>query len=305
MTTLLDIITNTAFDPTRTMALQNAFIRDMKRRFNELKSVIVEAIVKQDCLGLNDISTAQLVPPGNRAFSFLRDPQKIEAFMRWLKIQEDRGLISTGTLNQVGFAIERAWTDMYVLDSYKRGIMRARYELRKSRKRIPSLEATGGILASLSLPIHLDRVGVLFTRVFSDLTGITSQMDTIISRILAQGIIEGDGPRLLARKILAAIDGTDIGSLGLTDTLGRYITPQRRAITLARTEIIRAHHLATIQEYRNWGVLGVHVMAEWSTAGDDRVCAECMALEGKIFTLDQIEPMIPLHPNCRCLALPA
>jgi SPP1 gp7 family putative phage head morphogenesis protein len=62
--------------------------------------------------------------------------------------------------------------------------------------------------------------------------------------------------------------------------------------------------LATIQEYRNFGVLGVSVQAEWKTAGDDRVCITCSRMEGKIYTLDEIEPMIPLHPQCRCIALP-
>ena len=73
---------------------------------------------------------------------------------------------------------------------------------------------------------------------------------------------------------------------------------------LARTEVIRAHHIATIQEYRNWAIEGVIVKAEWMTAGDDRVCPKCEALQGKIFTLDEIELLIPLHPNCRCIALP-
>jgi SPP1 gp7 family putative phage head morphogenesis protein len=73
---------------------------------------------------------------------------------------------------------------------------------------------------------------------------------------------------------------------------------------LARTELIRAHHLATIQEYRNWELLDIRVKAEWATARDDRVCPKCAALDGKVFTLDEIEPMIPLHPNCRCIALP-
>jgi SPP1 gp7 family putative phage head morphogenesis protein len=95
-----------------------------------------------------------------------------------------------------------------------------------------------------------------------------------------------------------------MGDLGITDTLGRFIPAQRRAEMLARTEIIRAHHLATIQEYRNWGVLGIYVKGEWKTAGDDRVCSQCASLEGNIYTLDEIESMIPLHPNCRCIALP-
>jgi hypothetical protein len=74
---------------------------------------------------------------------------------------------------------------------------------------------------------------------------------------------------------------------------------------LARTEVIRAHHLATIQEYRNYGVEGIHVQGEWKTAGDMRVCDICASMEGQVFTLDQIEKMIPAHTMCRCLALPA
>jgi len=51
-------------------------------------------------------------------------------------------------------------------------------------------------------------------------------------------------------------------------------------------------------------VVPVIMMAEWATAGDDRVCDECASLEGKIFTLEEIESMIPRHPQCRCIALP-
>jgi len=131
-------------------------------------------------------------------------------------------------------------------------------------------------------------------------------MDTQISRVLSQGLIDGDGPRLLARKLVATIDGTGMGELGITDTLGRYIPAKRRAEMIARTEVIRAHHLATIQEYRNWAVEGVRVKAEWKTAGltDARTCDECKELEGHVFSLDEIEKMIPKHPNCRCVALP-
>jgi len=129
-------------------------------------------------------------------------------------------------------------------------------------------------------------------------------MDTQISRVLAQGMADGDNPRLLARKLIATINGTGMGELAITDTLGRFIPAARRAEMLARTEIIRAHHNATIQEYRNWAVEGVKVKAEFVTAGDDRVCDRCAALEREVFTLDRIEGMIPLHPNCRCCAIP-
>jgi SPP1 gp7 family putative phage head morphogenesis protein len=294
--------TSKKYDPTQTTSLRNAFARDMKRRFVELKRVIRIAVVEQDCFGYakKEVSTFQLVPPGNQAFSFLRDPQKLEAFMRWLNLQVERGLLSLGALKQIGIGIEGAWTDKYILDSYKRGIMRARYELQRAGYVLPVMD----IDAIMGLPMHLDRVGILFTRVYSELQGITGAMDSTISQILAQGMIDGDGPRLIARKLIAGIDGVGAGTLGVTDSLGRFIPAERRALMLARTEIIRAFHLATIQEYRNWRVEGVYVMAEWNTAGDDRVCSECDKMQGKRFTLDEIEGMIPKHPHCRCAALP-
>ena len=73
---------------------------------------------------------------------------------------------------------------------------------------------------------------------------------------------------------------------------------------MARTEVIRAHHQATIAEYRQFGVEGVNVKAEWLTAGYG-VCQQCLDLErGGPYTLDQSEGTIPAHVNCRCCAIP-
>jgi SPP1 gp7 family putative phage head morphogenesis protein len=281
------------------------FARDMKRRFNELIVGINKAIVQQDVFGLvNKINIQQVQIPGQGAFAFPRNDAKLRQFMRWLQEQVDKGLLEIIELQQVGTGIAPAWTNKYVYDSYKRGVMRARYEMKKIGMNIPGIEETGGIIIALSNPFHIDRLGVLYTRTFMELKGITIQMDTQISRILAQGLADGDNPRLLARKLIATINGSGMGDLGITDTLGRFIPAARRAEMLARTEIIRAHHLATIQEYRNWAVEGVFVKAEWATAGDERVCPRCAPLQGTVWTLDQIEKMIPYHPQCRCIALP-
>jgi SPP1 gp7 family putative phage head morphogenesis protein len=296
------------YDPTRTTSLRNAFAGQLKKRFRELRGVIRQAIIDRDCFGLRQsgtrITALQLTPPPEGAFAFVRSQDKVDAFMRWLREQIDRGLLQTTRIPQLGEAIEEPWTNLYVQDSYKRGVIRARYELDKAGFNVPTLEFTGGIEASMSTSFHIDRVGVLFTRVFSELRGITSAMDQQISRVLAQGIIDGDGPALLARKLNAVISGMKLGDLGITDTLGRFIPAERRAVIIARTEVIRAHHQATIQEYMNWEVEGVTVRAEWSTAGDNRVCPECVAMEGNVYPLDVVMNMIPAHPQCRCMALP-
>jgi SPP1 gp7 family putative phage head morphogenesis protein len=300
-----------SYDPTRTLSLRNAFANDMKRRFGELTKIIQKAVVDEDCFGLSQFKVVssfqinQMQTPGQGAFAFSRSEVKLAQFMKWLQEQVDKGLIDVRDLQQVGTGIEGAWTNKYIFDSYKRGVIRARYELQKAGYKVPSIDDTGGIEVSMSTPFHLDRLGLLYTRVYSELQGITASMDSQISRILAQGIADGDNPRLLARKLVSTINGSGMGDLSITDSLGRFIPAERRAEMLARTEIIRGHHLATIQEYRNWAVEGVFVQAEWVTAGDKRVCTRCEALaKGSPYTLDQIEKMIPAHPCCRCCAIP-
>lgn len=297
------------YDPTRTTALRNAFVADMSRRFNELKRVIKKAIVDEDCFGLKDPTPALVGVwvdlPGRKAFAFPRSADKVKAFMAWLQQQEKAGLLQTAQYAQLGVGVEAAWTNIYIQDSYKRGMLRGRYEMGKAGFPVNPLNSTGDIMASMSTPFHIDRLGLLYSRTFEELKGITAAMDTQISRILADGIGQGDGPALLARKMLAAIDGSEAGTLGITDRLGRFIPAQRRATIMARTEIIRAHHGAMVQEYRNWGVAGVHVKAEFVTAEDERVCEECMKYETEgPYTLEQVETLIPIHPQCRCIAIP-
>jgi len=292
-------------DPTRTTTLRNVFALQMRKRFNHLARSVKFAVDDQDVFGLRStFLTQQVTGPGFRAFDFPRSADKIEAFMAWLQVQINNDILELTSAQQIGVGAEGAWTNLYIADSYKRGVIRARYELRKAGFDVPSIDQTGGIDISFSTPFHIDRVGLLFTRTFSGLKGITAAMDTQISRVLAQGLIDGDGPALLARKLVAVINGTGMGDLGITDTLGRFIPASRRAEILARTEIIRAHHQGMMQEYINWRVEGFMVKAEWATAGDDRVCAICEGFEGRIFTLEEINSLIPAHPLCRCIALP-
>lgn len=290
-------------DPTRTTVLRNAFAKDMKRRFTELCRTILKTVIENDAFGL-DINVFQMTPAAKKQFAFPRSQDKIRAFMLWLEEQVNLGILEVDQFQQLGQGIERAWTNKYITDSYKRGVQRARYEVKKAGFEVPSIEQTGGVDMALTVPVHIDRLGLMYTRTFSDLKGITQTMDSQISRVLSQGLADGDNPRVLARKMIAVINGTNSGELGITDTLGRHIPAQRRAEVLARTEVIRAHHQATIQEYKNWGVEGVNVLGEWKTAGDGRVCDECEDLEGQIFTLEEINSKIPLHPQCRCIALP-
>lgn len=289
------------YDPTRTITLRNRFAQTIRRRFDELARSIRTAIVDRDVFGLQEVTTQRL--PGQGAFDFPRSDEKVQAFMRWLREEMDTTVLEIRQMQRVGGSINQAWTNVYIKDAYQKGVKRGRKEMKMAGFDIPGMDETGGIRESLRAPFHADRLGVLYTRTFNDLKGITDAMDSLISRVLTTGIADGDNPRLLAKKLDAVIRGGG-GNLDLIDDIGRFIPGKRRAEMLARTEIIRAHHQATVQEYRNWGAEGVRVKAEWSTAGDNRVCPECASLEGDVYGLDEIRNKIPLHPQCRCIALP-
>ena len=99
---------------------------------------------------------------------------------------------------------------------------------------------------------------------------------------LVQGISLGEGPRTVARRVRKAAD------------IGR-----QRAETIARTEMIRSAREAQRQLYtQNPAVQGYRRQA----TQDARVCLACLALSG---TLQATDTIMPSHPNCRCVMIPA
>jgi SPP1 gp7 family putative phage head morphogenesis protein len=276
-----------AADPTRTKTLRDAWTADVKRRFRKLKQKIRHAILEDDVLELRNAS--RLHPIKTLAFKgFTHASDKVDEFMSWLNEQEDLGILEVQSRKGRTITGSSAWQNKYIDHSYRQGLRRANQELKKIG--VEGADASDqNIRTAFARPFHADRVGLLYTRAFTELRGITEAMDRRISQVLADHLARGDGPRVIARDLANTVNG-----------IGR-----NRAILLARTETIRAHHEATINTYEEAGVLGVSVKAEFRTAGDSRVCEICFGLEAAgPYTLEQIRPMIPAHPLCRCVALP-
>jgi SPP1 gp7 family putative phage head morphogenesis protein len=262
-------------DPTRTTTLRNKFEAEAYRRFRKLKGMIRKELVDMDGLGLKN----------NRGrFGFPRPEEKVAAFMDWLRMaQRDEILgVSEGVpLNQ---AARQAWTRVYVESAYNRGVVQAAAQMRGGGAQV----SDRWVQAAFNRPIHADRLGLAYTRTFSELEGITQAMDQQISRTLAEGIGSGNNPVEIARAINNRVD-----KIGIT-----------RARALARTEVISAHAEASINSYEEAGIEGVEVVAEFATAGDGLVCPECQALEGVVRPLDEARGVIPVHVNCRCAWIP-
>ncbi len=271
-------------DPTRTTMLRRKFMVDMTRRFKSLSKAIQVLVVEDDAFGLEGPAVLQV----RQAWRFRTNAQKIKEYRKWLQQQ-----INAGILSPVGGISGKPWTAPYIESAYKKGGLNAYTTLRAAElANNPSLFEGGQaefIRTAFAGPEALHKIELLYERAFNELRGVTDAMGQQMSRTLADGLSQGYGTRKIARELRKNVTN-------ITKT---------RANVLAKTEIIRAHAEGQLDAYEILGVKEVGVMAEWSIAGDERVCPECGELEGVVMTIQEAKGLIPRHPNCRCSWIPA
>jgi len=261
---------------------------EMRRRFATVRVAMRKAIVDLDVFGLEERKPLSFhaEEPEREAFRFLTNPEKIEAFKKWFQRQVDAEILSVDWKGD-------SWTFKYVESAYRRGSIRA-YKDSHVEEMGESPDFYRGrrdqfIESAFTQPERVQKLRMLFLRSFEDLKGITSAMSQQINRHMADGISHGQGPREIARTLASDVDN-------ITKT---------RALTMARTEVIHVHAEGQLDSFEELGVQEIGVMAEWSTAGDDKVCPLCGALEGTVLTVKEARGLIPRHPNCRCAWIPA
>lgn len=76
------------------------------------------------------------------------------------------------------------------------------------------------------------------------------------------------------------------------------------AFRIARTETAHAQVKGMTDKYREMGFTHGKYLAreeaKITPQGVKEACDICQELNGKIFTLKELESMIPKHPNCEC-----
>lgn len=268
-------------DPSRTALLRRAFAAQMQKRFDRLRRAVWKYLITEDALGL---AGPALNAP---RYQFLTDDKKLKQFNQWLKSQIDQGIleINPETGDPLGLS---PWLYTYVDSAYRKGLVRAYTEAHQEEQgqEQPFYEGTraGFLESAFGRPERISKLRLLHTRAYESLKGVTAQMASTMSRVLADGMANGHGPMKIARNLSNSITGV----------------PLQRAKAIARTETINAHANGQLDGLQDLGVEEVSAEVEWSTAGDDAVCPRCQEMEGKIFTIDEARGLIPLHTNCRC-----
>lgn len=160
-------------------------------------------------------------------------------------------------------------------------------------------------MATKEVQNYLKDEGVRFIKAVNDETA------ELIRSQLIEGVDKGESIAKLRERISKVYE----------DATGY------RSERIARTEVLRASNFATLEAYKQSGVVEAK---EWLTAHDERVCPWCGPMDGKRLALgdDYFQEgdvvvgkndkgktvrltiglsnvsVPPLHPNCRCTVIP-
>lgn len=151
---------------------------------------------------------------------------------------------------------------------------------------VATLAREAGLVASL---VRLDR------SVVEAMVGYTAD-----GAPLAQ-LLSADYPATAAQLTDALIEGVALGynprktARMMRDAMAGNL---QRALVVARTETQRAHRAATVESYRQSGLVQTYTRR---AALDDRTCLACLLEDGRRYPVSE---QFGDHPNGRCTAIP-
>lgn len=232
---------------------------------------------------ISNHDVARLMMVSNARWQFRTTPEQVAAFQEWLEEELSKELLDDNNPD--------GWWNEYIRRGYEQGAGRSfdDVRLRGKDKKQPFYQGSREefLRSSFAQPVSKERVKLLAGRTLTDLKGVSQAMATQMSRELVDGLVRGESPRTVARR--------------LTGIVGKN---KSRALTIARTETIRAHAEGQLDALEMMGVTQLGVAVEWSTAKFN-VCPLCQPLEGVVLSVKEARGLLPRHPNCRCAFIPA
>lgn len=260
-------------DPTKTATLRIKYARAMNQRFRLLATDVRKSF-SGGALTVN-------AEASEGEFDKETMAEKVASFELWLSRAIDERILDMVRRIPGRLGIRIHWQDVFIKSGYIRGVAAAEADLQAAGLLTMPV---GEIEAMFRVPAHAETLELMTARVFQGLKGITDDMASKLSEIFSRALIEGVGPKVIAKRIT-----DEIGSIS-----------RRRAMVMARTETIRVFNEARLNIIEQNGVDGVRADVELSIAKDGRVCPTCKSLEGKVYTVRAARGVIPVHPSCRC-----
>lgn len=125
--------------------------------------------------------------------------------------------------------------------------------------------------------VGMTRDGAPLVKLFA---GFGEEAAKKASQALMFGVTNGSNPRVVAALLDRALN-----------------VPRWRALTIARTEMLRAYRSANIATMR----ANSDVVEKWRWEAAPGACPICIDMDGTVHDLDE---EMDSHPNCRCVPVP-
>ncbi len=161
------------------------------------------------------------------------------------------------------------------------------------------LKESGGVWNSLVdnsfLSRGVDKVKLLSSRAFNDVRGWASKLVTQVTSQAGEWLLQGaaGGPE---QKIADLIKQVNASVNSAFASIVQTVT----------TETTRSFASGQLEGMKQLGATHVQANVEWNVVKradgkpDSSVCPRCRPLDGVVFTVEEAEGKIPLHPSCRC-----
>jgi hypothetical protein len=165
--------------------------------------------------------------------------------------------------------------------------------------------AINALIQSVSTELIMANEGMkkFFNRIITQ-TQQTLLQDKEISRMIAEGLIQGEARRTVSDKILQGLR-TQLGEERFLVINGRNYQPSKYAELLARTRTREATSHGTINTALRYGVDLVQIDVH------SGACEFCQQHAGRVFSISgaddnfpQLVESPPYHPNCLCVLMP-
>jgi hypothetical protein len=194
-------------DPTNTGMVRQRFEAEVKRRFARLIRAMMEHLADPETLAAQPMGMLQTQADGSAfggevfdpegRFLFPRSSDRAAEFMRWLRRQARRDVLSIVEGANVSASAATAWSNVYIDTAYQRGIRQAGANLKRGGAKVEQ----SWIRDAFNRPVHADRVGLIYSRTFTELYDVTEVMAQRMGEVLARGMAEGKNPITIAREL--------------------------------------------------------------------------------------------------------
>jgi hypothetical protein len=311
-------------DPTNTGKLRAKFRSAMRHRWNQMRELVKQMLVKQDLLALASGGLTQVHSPAITGAG-----SKMDVFQRWLDLA-----LSNAVLQKDG-----SFMRGFLSEGYAAGVRHAQGLAKTDRTH----------------PLAGHREQALITLARIELEGVMEAVSQQSMRAVSQGLLTGARPMAVTRSVLNIIEKVGVNranamiellvvrahaeaSLDIYEAAGLKVIgliPESRAQAKVVTDATRqqkAKAAKAIEDARPIGPgsrssrksvpsartigrirkaelrlaksLGENVNVQ--TAGDSDVCPVCEGIaDNGPYNINLARSLIPAHPHCRCIFVPA